>query len=202
MKTTTTLLILSALLIALPGCKPAKPLPRMFPLPEFSLISQDGKPIKKSEFQGKVWVANFFFATCPSICKDLNGRMRQLDKEFSGENRFRLASITTDAQNDTPEALKKYAEGMSASAQWMFLTGTKADLYKLSIDGFKLALQENIGAGDPIIHSGKMVLVDKTGTIRGYYDGVADASRGDDGMKHLKNEQKRLVADIHRLLKE
>jgi len=195
-------LVLVTLLLAFSGCKPDKPLARMYALPEFTLVEQNGREINKTDFQGRVWVANFFFATCPSICKDLNGRMRQLDKEFSGESGFRLASITTDAQNDTPEALKKYAESMGASAQWLFLTGKKADLYKLSIDGFKLALQENIGAGDPIIHSGKMVLVDKAGMIRGYYDGVADLSQGDAGEKHLKEEQKRLVADIHRLLKE
>lgn len=194
--------LLLALLMAA-GCQQAKPLPKMFPLPEFSLTERSGKQVAKSDLAGKVWVGNFFFASCPSICKDMNAGMKSLQDTFADQEGVRLVSITTDAENDTPAVLQTYAQSIGAGERWLFLTGKKAELYQLSIDGFKLALQENTGTGDPIIHSSKLVLVDKTGTIRGYYDGIDAPSGGSNApAKTAKEERERLVADIRRLLKE
>jgi protein SCO1/2 len=195
-----SLIILAAMLLV--SCEQPKPLNVLYPVGDFSLVESSGKPLKKADLLGRVWVGNFFFATCPGVCKELNGGMRKIDQEFHSNEKFRLVSISTDSEHDTPEVLAAYAKDWNASANWLFLTGPKADIYRLSIEGFKLALQENGGSREPIIHSAKMVLVDKAGNIRGYYDGVGGSEQGSDAPTHLASEQKRLVADIRRLLAE
>lgn len=190
-------LLLLVAVLGLPACKQAKPLPKLYPLPEFAAVERSGREFKRAELKGRVWVVNFFFASCPSFCKDLNSRMSEVHRAFKGEDGVRCLSITTDPEHDTLEALQTYATGFGADDRWLFLTGKKADLYQLSVEGFKLGLEDNLGPGDPILHSSKIVLVDKAGTIRGYYDGVEDPKDS-----NAKNEKERLIADVKRLLIE
>jgi protein SCO1 len=138
-----------------------------------------------------VWVADFFFATCPGICLELSERMSYIKNSTYDLPDVRVVSISTD-QNDTPEVLRAYADRLKAGDRWFFLAGEKSKVFDLSITGFKLALADATGVDvkEKFIHSTKIALIDRNGWIRGYYDGI--------GPNQI-NEAERLLADIKRL---
>ena len=187
---------LSACLALLVSCeRSAEPLKKMFQLPPFTFTERSGKPFTAPDaMRGKVWVADFFFASCPGVCLELSKSMASLHHATREMPDVRFLSISTD-ENDTPEVLRRYAEEHQADGRWSFLTGAKADIFKLSVDGFKLALADvaAVDVAEKFIHSSKLVLVDKAGWIRGYYDGIGERQAAD---------AKRLLADIQRLLNE
>ena len=184
------------LLLLLAGCeRPPEPLKKMFQLPPFTLTERSGKPFTApAAMRGKVWVADFFFASCPGVCLELSKSMSSLHHAARDLPDARFLSISTD-ENDTPEVLRSYAEQLGADARWSFATGPKMDVFKLSTEGFKLALADAAGVNvaEKFIHSSKLVLIDKAGWIRGYYDGIGEKQAAD---------AKRLLADIKRLMNE
>jgi protein SCO1/2 len=151
-------------------------------IPAFTLIGTDKRPFDGSSLQGKVWIASFVFTTCKNSCPMLSAQMKRLSKGLPSGEGFALLSITVDPDKDTPEALAAYAKAMGAEdPRWHFLTGGKAALKALIQDGFKLAAEPGDEIlderGNPdILHSSKLVLVDKRGDIRGYYDGLLGSS--------------------------
>jgi protein SCO1/2 len=157
-------------------------------LPDFSLTERSGQPVTLADLAGKVWVADFFYSSCPGPCPMLSSRLSDVQKQVGHDPRVRLVSISTDPKKDTPEVLRSYAERFHANERWLFLTGPKAAVLDLARDGFKLPFAEDPNAADPITHSTRLILVDQTGAIRGLYEGV-----GGEGID-------RLVADIQRLL--
>jgi protein SCO1/2 len=163
---------------------------KLWPLPPFSLTERSGKPVSLSDLKGKVWVADFFYASCPGPCPMVSSRLSALQKAIGDDPNVRLVSISTDPDNDTPAVLQTYAQRFGASDRWLFLTGKKEEIYSLANLGFKLALVEDRTAKEPITHSTRLVLVDRVGTVRGFYDGI-----GEDGSQ-------RLLEDLHRLEKE
>ncbi len=183
--------------LLLAGCGEAsKPLPKLYPVPQFTLIERSGQPFDSATLRGKVWVADFFFTNCTGTCLTLSNSMGKAHQTFRDEPGVRFVSISTDSKNDTPAALRDYASRMKADGRWTFLTGEHDAIFDLSIQGFKLALVEQpeaISVADKFIHSTRLVLVDKTGTIRAYYDGIGETAEKD---------HQRLVADIKRLLAE
>ena len=120
----------------------------------------------------------------------LTARMAAVHQEFAREDRVRFVSITTDPVADTPAALRDYATRFKADARWSFLTGDKATIWNLCQTGFKLSVVESPNGPEPITHSSRLVLVDKTGAVRGTYDGV-----GDDGPKKIIEDIRRLLAE-------
>ena len=175
--------------------RPAEPLKKMFQLPPFIFTERSGKPFAAPEaMHGKVWVADFFFASCPGVCLELSRSVSSLHQATRDLPDARFLSISTD-ENDTPDVLRRYADQQGASERWSFVTGPKLEVFKLSVDGFKLALADAAGVdvGEKFIHSSKLVLIDKAGWIRGYYDGIGERQAAD---------AKRLLADIKRLLNE
>ena len=178
----------------LAACNDAKPLPKRFEVPKFTLTERSGQPFDSTSLRGKVWVADFFFTSCPGTCLMLSKRMKEIHAAFSKDDNVRFVSISTDAENDTPGVLRKYADALGADTRWNFLTGERAAIFDLSITGFKLALVEadSVDVKEKFIHSTKLVLVDRKGWIRGYYDGVSEGS----------GEKDRLLADIKRLIDE
>lgn len=175
---------------------PAESLPLYGELPSFSLIAHTGDPISLDDLRGKVWVANFFFTTCRSICPIMQENVAtEVYATLKDNPQVRLVSFTVDPEHDTPEVLAKYARGKGASPdRWIFVTGAKKDIYQLARKGFKLAAEDTPeyiqGTKHDFIHSEKLVLVDRQGRIRGYYSG-------------LDVEQVRqLVRDVERLLRE
>jgi protein SCO1/2 len=120
----------------------------------------------------------------------MSSRLQEVHAKTRGWNDVMLVSISTDPAKDTPEVLQQYAKRFGADERWRFLTGTKPEIFDLANKGFKLSVTEDGTAEEPITHSTKLVLVDKNGTIRGFYDGLAETDAG------------RLLQDIDRLRKE
>lgn len=157
-------------------------------LADFALTERSGRTVSLADLGGKVWVADFFYSTCPGPCPMLTSRLGELQNHFGGDERIRLVSISSDPAKDTPDVLGQYAQRFHAGEHWLFLTGTKAAIHSLARDGFKLPIAEEPGAAEPIIHSTRLILIDQTGAIRGLYES-ADAS-----------STAQLVRDVRRLL--
>ncbi len=153
------------------------------PAPKFELTNQDNKKISNKEYLGKVYVLEFFFSTCPTICPKMNKSMMEIQTKFFGNPNFGIASITINPENDTPEILKKHAAELGVkSTNWHFLTGDKASIFELANKGFNLYAGENNKVNGGFEHSGLFALIDKKGMIRCrkdvygnpilYYDGL------------------------------
>ena len=139
-------------------------------VPGFQLINQNGQPFGSEQLSGKIWIADFIYTTCPGPCPMISSRMSELQKPLQKTD-VHLVSFSVDPEKDTPEILRTYAEKLQAeSGRWDFLTGAKSAIYKLSHDGFKLAVSDGSDAQGIPVHSTRMVLVDRHGQIRGYYD--------------------------------
>ena len=143
----------------------------------FEFENQDGVLISNKEVQGKVYVAEYFFATCKSICPIMNRQMQRIQSAYEKDKRLKLLSFTVDPDNDTPEQLKKYAnDHQYIKGKWHFLTGKKEDLYRLARKSYfvlKPSEAQNLGdAGSDFIHTNNFVLIDQKQRIRGYYDGT------------------------------
>lgn len=153
------------------------------PAPKFELTNQDNKKISNESYKGKVYVLEFFFTTCPSICPKMNLSMLEIEKTFFGNPNFGIVSITIDPAHDTPQVLKDHSKLLGVkSSSWNFLTGDKATIMALSNKGFNLYAGENDKVSGGFEHSGLFALIDKDGNIRCrkddygnpilYYDGL------------------------------
>lgn len=166
--------VLVAFAVYLLGCEPIAEVPVWGTLPEFNLINQSAESYGTQQLAGQAWVADFIFTKCPGRCPMLTREMSRLQTELRGRgwDDVMLVSISVDPANDTPEALTAYAAKHGAKQDgWQFLTGTRDDIWSLSVDGFKLPVAEIEDTGEgPIVHSNRFVLADGQRQIRGYYD--------------------------------
>ncbi|MBI3182858.1 MAG: SCO family protein [Myxococcales bacterium] len=141
-------------------------------LPGFQLVDQHGRAFTPDSLEGQVWVANFIFTRCPTICPAFTATMGQIQHRVrNGGLSFRLVSFTVDPEHDTPERLSDYARAHRASARlWSFVTGPREDLERLIIGGMKVHLQRG-EEGDlmSVGHGSHFVLVDRKLRVRGYY---------------------------------
>ena len=136
-------------------------------VPDFEFISQDSVAVSQKEFEGKVYVVEFFFTSCPTICPKMHESMLKLQKEYYGNPEFGIASISIDPKRDTPSVLKQYANKKGSTLKnWYFLTGDKDLIYNFSNKGFKLYAGENKDVEGGFEHSGLFALIDKKGYIR------------------------------------
>ncbi|MCC7408950.1 MAG: SCO family protein [Phycisphaeraceae bacterium] len=144
-------------------------------LPNFRLTNQHDQPFGLADLRGEVWVGDFIFTRCRSICPIMTARMAQLQKDVAdrpGRERVRFVSISVDPEHDTPDVLSAYADKFGADqSRWTFLTGTRQQIWDLCENGFQLGVGVNRDDPDmPIYHSGKFVLVDAAGRVLGYYE--------------------------------
>jgi len=157
-----------------------EPLPVYGKLPAFSLVNRDGRTIRLEDLAGAPWVADFIFTRCPASCPMMSARMGRLDRSLPRNLDVLLVSISVDPAYDTPEVLERYAKKFQAPERWLFLTGEREDVRRLSIEGFKLGLDMDPPPGtagpEPILHSTRFVLLDGEGQIRGYYEAFDEAS--------------------------
>ena len=169
------------------------------PAPKFELTDQDGKKITNETYKGKVYLVEFFFSTCPSICPIMNKNMVDIQNDFFGNPNFGIASITINPENDTVAVLKKHAEEIGVkSSNWHLLTGDKEYIFNIANKGFNLYAGENKNVKGGFEHSGLFALIDKNGTIRCrnddfgnpilYYDGLEKK-----GIKAVKEDIKKLL---------
>ena len=171
------------------------------PVPAFELTDQNKKKISNTDYLGKVYVVEFFFSTCPTICPKMNQSMLQLQEAFYGNPNFGLVSITIDPEHDTALVLKEHAALLGVKHyNWHFLTGDKSYIYNLANKGFNLYAGENNKAAGGFEHSGLFALVDKEGKIRCrkdaqgnpilYYDGLETS-----GVEAIKEDIKKLLEE-------
>ena len=159
-------------------------------VPSFQFVNQNAQSFGSAQLNGKIWIADFIYTTCPGPCPMISTRMGELQKPLEKTD-VHLVSFSVDPEKDTPTVLRGYAEKLRAEPnRWDFLTGSKSAIYKLSHDGFKLAISDGKEEAGVPVHSTRMVLVDRHGQIRGYYE----ATEPDAVTK--------LVADTNHLLRE
>ncbi len=143
-------------------------------IPDFEFMSQTGEPVTNKDFEGKLYVADYFFTTCLGPCPRMSEQMSLLQKQLKDEDRVMLLSHTVDPGYDNVEVLKAYGEIYDTNPdKWKLVTGSKEDLYRIAREeGYKLAVGTGGGGDGDFIHSQKFVLVDRQRRIRGYYDGT------------------------------
>jgi protein SCO1/2 len=171
------------------------------PVPEFTLTNQNNKTITNESYDGKVYVVEFFFSTCPTICPKMNANLIQIQQQFKGLKHFGIASITINPENDTPEVLKQHAKELEINSEnWHFLTGDKAYIYKVANKGFNIYAAQNNNANGGFEHSGLFALIDKQGIVRCRKDDFGNPILYYDGLE--KEGIKAIIEDIKLLLLE
>jgi len=167
-----------------------RPLPAYGTVPAFELINQDGQPFGSVQLAGKIWIADFIFTNCPGPCPIISTRMSEMQRPLEKSD-VHLVSFSVDPERDTPEVLRTYSEKLHVRpGRWDFLTGGRDAIYSLSRDGFKLGVSDGSEEEGTPVHSSRFVLVDRRGTIRGYYDAMAP------------DAVTKLLADTNHLLRE
>jgi protein SCO1/2 len=158
-------------------------------IPAFKFVNQYGDTITQKSLDGKIYVADFFFTTCPNICPVMHRNMLPVYNEFKSNNDFRIISHTIDPKYDTIPVLKKYADKMGLSGNtWWFLHGKKDDTYQIA-KSYLVSVKEKNPQGN-YVHDGYFILIDKQKRIRGTYQGT-DA-----------REVEKMTADIKILMAE
>ena len=210
----TLLWLISGLLLLVLGCSPDKPenntpLPffneadftplwldsddpsyqNLHTIPDFSLTDQNNQLVTENDLKGKIYVANFFFTLCPSICPKMTSNLDLVREAFQKDQEIAFISHSVMPWVDSVEVLKKFAVDKNVNyPQWHFVTGEKEEIYELARSGY--FADRAIGTSDEskeFIHTENCILVDKEGRIRGVYNGT------------LPLEMRRLIADIHSL---
>ena len=175
-------------------------------VPDFVFQNQDNLFISNEDFLGKVFVVEFFFTSCPSICIEMNKNMKILDKEFGNREDFGIASFTIDPEYDTSKVLKEYAELLEVNSKnWHFLTGEISDIYDPSNSGFNIFSSINSNVAGGFEHQGFFALIDQNGYIRSrdngmgspivYYLGIEEKSSDTQGIDMLKEDILKLLND-------
>ena len=145
---------------------------------DFTFTDQQARPLEAESLKGKVWIANFIFTSCAAECLVLSARFAELQRLFAKEDNLAFVSFSVDPQTDTPERLDQFANRWHADPEkWFFLTGEAAEVDALVKNSFLLPLSRNpIEAGklmsERFIHSNRFAIVDRTGTVRAYVDGL------------------------------
>ena len=171
------------------------------PAPKFKLTDQNNKEVTNADYKGKVYVLEFFFTTCPTICPKMNKNMLLIQNKFFGNPNFGIASISIDPEHDTAAVLKEHADILGATlSNWHFLTGDKKYIYELANKGFNLYAGENSKVNGGFEHSGLFALIDKNGDIRCRKDAYGNPILYYDGLE--KKGVREIQQDIAILLKE
>lgn len=161
-------------------------------IPPFRFTSQDGKEVTDKDFEGKVYIVDFFFSRCPDICPTMTAELVRVQEAFKDAEEVKMLSFSVDPAHDSVEVLKEYATKFAINTkQWSLVTGDKKEIYNMARCGYFISAREN---SSPIavdfVHSDKVVLIDKEKRIRGYYSGTS------------RKEIDRLITEIQILLKE
>jgi protein SCO1/2 len=161
-------------------------------IPEFTYLTQDSVLMNSSEIEGKVWIAKFFFTTCPTICPPMTASMKEVHSQLKDQwDELVFLSFSIDPEKDTPAQLRNYIELHDIDpVNWYFLTGDEEETHDLGVNGFFIhAMSDDLAPGG-FAHSPNFVLVDQNKHIRGIYDGLVPEQRA------------QLIQDVHRLLKQ
>jgi len=186
------------------GCQQEKKLPFLGPkeigkqgdtlyhkIPDFKFLNQDSLWVSEKNMAGKIYVADFFFTTCPTICPKMKSQLLRIYDKFAEDDRVRILSHTIDPEFDGVRVLKDYAKKLNiTSPRWNLVTGKKTDIYRLGEKSYMVTAQEDANEVGGFVHSGAFILVDQNRHVRGIYDGTKE-----EDVNHL-------IEDIGLLLKE
>lgn len=157
----------------------------------FSLTNQDGKEVTENDYKGKIYITDFFFVTCPTICPKMTKQMNRVYDEFAESSEISFLSHTVMPEADSVPVLNKYATDLGVSSEkWNFVTGDKKQIYDLARKTYFAAVTEGDGGINDFVHTENFVLVDKEKRLRGFYDGTS------------KEDVDRLITEIYTLLEE
>ena len=171
------------------------------PAPEFSLINQYGAQFDSSQLAGQIYVVEFFFTTCPSICPIMTQNLLKVQTAFADESRVSLISVTINPAYDTSEVLSEYAQKYGIThPNWFLLTGAQDDIYDTANKGFNLYVGPGAAIDGGFEHSGFFALVDEQGMIRSRYDAYGNPIIYYDGLE--TSQVSKLINDISVLLKK
>ncbi|KAA6438585.1 SCO family protein [Dyadobacter flavalbus] len=160
-------------------------------IPPFSFVNQEGDTVSEKLVEGKIYVTDFFFTTCPTICPVMKRQMIKVFNDIKGKPDVMILSHSIDPEHDTPQVLKKYAQDLGVEgSQWQFLTGQKEKIYEIGQKSYLSTAKEDKSAEGGYIHSGAFILVDKEKHVRGMYDGTTEEGT------------QKLIADIKTLQEE
>ncbi len=160
-------------------------------IPDFSFIDQDSNKVTGQDYTGKVYVADFFFTSCPTICPVMKTQMLRVYERFKNEDDVLILSHTIDPEYDSVALLRSFAERLGVEApKWRFVTGEKEAIYELGQTGYLVTASEDQYEPGGFLHSGAFVLIDRQQRIRGLYDGT------------VADQVDRLMNDIDLLVKE
>jgi protein SCO1/2 len=178
----------------LASCKPGEsrlPILGRGVIPAFHLLNQDSVTVTNKDFDGSIYVADFFFTTCPTICPIMHRNLLKVYTKYKGNKEVKLLSHTIDVKYDTPSRLKAYANKLGVEGtQWEFLWGSREAIYTLAQKSYLVSVNEDKNGPGGFVHQGYLVLIDKKKRIRGAYDGT------------LEKEVAQLMTDMDLLLKE
>ncbi len=180
-------------------------------VPDFAFLDQDSILITNHDYKGKVYVVDFFFTSCPTICPRMSRNLVYLQDQLKEYENFGVASFTINPKHDTPRRLKKYAENYKVTdPDWHFLTGEREDIYELANAGFNIYAAENPDVPGGFEHNGYFALIDQDGYVRSRYDASGNPIvyyRGTIGIEEKMDENGEeeqvsiLLEDIKKLLK-
>jgi protein SCO1/2 len=160
-------------------------------IPDFTFLNQDSTVVSASDFEGKIYVADFFFTSCPTICPVMHRNLLKVYSKYKGNPEVKLASHTIDVKYDTPSRMKVYADKLGVKGtQWEFLWGSRDSIYAMAERHYLVSVGQDSKAPGGFVHQGYLILVDKHKRIRGAYDGTVD------------EQVKQLLDDMDILLKE
>ncbi len=141
-------------------------------IPNFSFLNQDSAQLTQDFFKGKIYVANFFFTHCPSICPTMQRNLLKAYKKYKGNEKIAFLSHSIDFKYDQPYILKDYANKLGVdNDQWQFVNGSKADIYGMA-DKYLVYAKEDASVPGGYDHQGYLVIIDPEKRIRGAYDGT------------------------------
>ncbi|MET1257959.1 SCO family protein [Flagellimonas sp. DF-77] len=181
-------------------------------VPRFSFLNQDSVRVTNEDYAGKVYVVDFFFTTCPTICPVMTQNLVEIQDTFSGSDAFGVASFSINPRYDVPHVLRTYASKYGvADPDWNLMTGDQSEIHRLANEGFYILAAENGEAPGGFEHSGLFALVDKQGYLRSrtdkfgnpliYYRGMIPEAQGTNAegeaqqITMLKEDIKKLLAD-------
>lgn len=157
---------------------------------DFQFVNQDSQLVTNATFENKVYVVDFFFISCPTICPKVSKQMLNIHDAFADDDRVLLLAHTVDPKRDTVDALKRYADNLGVnSGKWHFVTGPQDSIYSIADDYFSIAFESEDAPGG-FDHSGRIILVDQNRHVRSFCDGTDPGS------------VERFIGDIRKLLEE
>jgi protein SCO1/2 len=160
-------------------------------IPAFKFLNQDSGVVTSKDFDGAIYVADFFFTSCPFICPIMHRNLLKVYRKYLNNPEVKLASHTIDAKYDSPSRLKAYADKLGVKGtQWEFIWGKKEDIYAIAERNYLVSVRQDKNGPGGFIHAGYLMLIDKNKRLRGAYDGTSDS------------DVKKLMEDMDTLLAE